>query len=101
MSDTGGKARKDVAGMTSKEAIKSIEKQSTLDFLNYDSLCLFEQELKVIQKDLEILEILKRFEWLVYQKRIQNVRNWYLDEYSKPVELTEEEAKKLKEWLNG
>ena len=46
--------------MTSKEAIKSIEKQSTLDFLNYDSLCLFEQELKVIQKELEVLEILKK-----------------------------------------
>lgn len=87
--------------MTSKEAIKSIEKQSTVEFLNYDSLCLFEQELKVIQKDLEVLEILK--ESITYQEEHKYIMKEEMKGekfmiFQHTIKGTEK-VDKIKEWL--
>lgn len=91
--------------MTSKEAIKSIEKQSTVEFLNYNkSFCLFEQELKVLQKDLDVLEILKKYirhensygiDMYDFNKVFYEVDETWGDGWETDIE----EYKKIKEWL--
>lgn len=49
-------------------------------------------------KELEVLEILKRIDWLVYNNGDKNDFNWYIDT-NKSMKITEEVGK-IKEWLN-
>lgn len=59
----------------------------------------YELHYRIIKKDLEILEILKRIDWLVYNNGDKNDFNWYID-INKSMKITEEEAEKIKGWLN-
>ena len=44
-------------------------------------------------------EILKRIDLLVFNNGDKNDFNWYIDT-NKSLRITEEEANKIKEWLN-
>ena len=77
--------------MTSKEALLKIEA-----YLAYED---FQEELQAVVKDLEVLEILKRLDWLLFNNVDRNDFNYYID-FNKSMKLTYEEAVKIKEWLN-
>lgn len=51
-----------------------------------------------IEKDLEVVEILKRMKWSVYGNDGGNERKWFINT-KQSMQLTEEEAEKIKEWL--
>ena len=53
-----------------------------------------------VLNDLEVLEILKRIDWLVFNNRDKNDFHWYIDT-NKSMIITEEETNKLKEWLEN
>lgn len=58
-----------------------------------------DQENRII-RDLEVLEILKKIKWDVYKNGGGDEWNWYIDT-NKSMKITEEEAKKIKEWLEN
>ena len=60
---------------------------------------LYENATKQIIKDLEVLTILKRLDWLIFNNVDKNDFNCYID-LNKPMKLTNEEVVKIKEWLN-
>ena len=69
---------------------------SPYDFEKYVYKNIFE----TLQKDLEVLEILKRIDWLVYNNVDKNDFNWYIDT-NKSMKFTKEEVEKIKDWLKG
>ena len=85
--------------MTSKEALKKIYNTGANMVIGTLLDNFFKEEIKAIAKDLEVLEILKRIDWLVYNNGDKNDFNWYID-INKSMKITEEEANKIKEWLN-
>lgn len=85
--------------MTSKEALKVLYPNKT--YTPYYTKSEKRNACKVIEKDLEVLEILKKK--LVELNRVKTytdyrVYNCY--QYSSDLYLTEKEFNKIKEWLN-
>ena len=58
-----------------------------------------EQEQQII-RDLEVLEILKKLEWEVYENGGGDDWKWFIDT-NQSMHITKEEAKKVKEWLEN
>ena len=95
--------------MTSKQALKNIKSDSECVYVDerFEEEILFahdyfHQEINVIEKDLEVLEILKKK--LVELNRVKTytdyrVYNCY--QYSPDLYLTEKEFNKIKEWLEN
>lgn len=83
--------------MTSKEAFKELKE-------NAQEICEWELDrLKIIEKDLEVLEILKK--WIVVNETYDDlfpyeikIKNEYVSNRSCFI-LTEEDYRKIKEWL--
>lgn len=85
--------------MTSKEALGYIM-ENCLDMWDTFIFSEVKKCFEPIKKDLEVFEILKRIDWLIYNNGDKNDFNWYIDT-NKTMQITEEEAKKLKEWLEN
>lgn len=67
---------------------------------NHDySANLFLKHMNKLVKDLEVLEILKRIKWDVYENGGGNEWYWFIDT-NKSMRIAEEEANKVKEWLD-
>lgn len=81
--------------MTSKEALHIIKWSGV-----GRSRETYDKAYDLLVKDLEVLEILKRVDWLVYNNGDKNDFNWYIDT-NKSMKLTEEEAEKIQEWLEN
>ena len=82
--------------MNSQEALQHIINLVCDDTYYRDAL---NEEFETLQRDLEVLEILKRIDLLVFNNGDKNDFNWYIDT-NKSLRITEEEANKIKEWLN-
>ena len=83
--------------MTSKEALNQLYILADVPEL----AIVIQSYYNIVEKDLEVLDIFKRIDWLVFNNGDKNDFNWYIDTYSKSVKLTEEEVKKVKEWLEN
>ena len=57
-----------------------------------------DQENQII-RDLEVIDILKKLDWLVFINVDKNDFNYYID-LNKSTKLTNEETVKIQEWLN-
>ena len=90
--------------MISKEALERIKKITIVSRKNSVVLEPFiQEETQIIEKDLEVLEILKK--WIVVNETYDDlfpyeikVKSGYISNRSCLV-LTEEDFKKIKEWL--
>lgn len=78
--------------MTSEKALLKIKA-----FLAYED---FQEELKAIAKDWEVLKILKRIDWLLYleDNKYDWDWNWYIDT-KQSMQITKEEFEMIKEWI--
>ena len=94
--------------MASKEALKNLKNYIKKYVCNYEKeytpldreKYFFKEIFEVIEKELEVLEILKRIDWLIYNNVDKNDFNWYIDT-NKSMKLTKEEVEKIKDWLKG
>ncbi len=86
MSDTGGKARKDVAGMTSKEALNQLYIMADTPELAIGIQSCYD----IVEKDLEVLEIIRKN---IYE-------GGYGFYFKNNLLQCTEDYKKIKEWLN-
>ena len=97
--------------MTSKEALENIknwvEYITRLDYVEpivrgevkqllYDAYHKTTPEFEQIEKDLKVLEILKKMDWEIYQNG-GGEWNWFIDT-KKSMKLTDEEAQTVREW---
>lgn len=85
--------------MASKEALDELKRINSRQNNNNGDIWL-EMIIQPIEKDLEVLEILKRIDWLIYNNVDKNDFNWYIDT-NKSMKLTKEEVEKIKDWLKG
>mgnify|MGYP007027057898 CR=1 FL=1 len=82
--------------MKSKEALEYIKKVMVAE---NGRLSLYEKlNIKTIAKDLEVLEILKKLEWEVYENGGGDNWNWFVDN-KQSMKITDKDAQLLKEWL--
>lgn len=83
--------------MKSKEALSKIKNILREDEFSWDYI----EELEKIEEDLNVLEILKNKKVNVmvldHLNNVKQYNEWRVNDRS----LTEEEFKKLKEWVNG
>lgn len=80
--------------MTSKEIVQKLFDRCMPCIMSLTA----DQENRII-RDLEVIEIFKKIDWLVYNNGDKNDFNWYIDT-NKSMKLTKEEAGKIKGWLN-
>ena len=98
--------------MTSKEALEIIknwvEYITRLDYVEpivrgevkqllHDAYHKTIPEFTQIEKDLEVLEILKNMDWEIYQNGGGGEWSWFIDT-KKSMKLTDEEAQMVREW---
>lgn len=79
--------------MTSKELIQKLFDRCMKCIKSLTA----DQENQII-RDLEVIEILKKVDWLVYNNGDKNDFHWYIDT-NKSTKLTKEEAGRIKGWL--
>lgn len=90
--------------MTSKEALENIIKflqdfeDNLLIPIPAFTACL--REIKVINRDLEVLKLLKKLPFEIYQNGGGDDWNWFIDT-KQSFKISKEEAIKLKEWLKN
>lgn len=87
--------------MTSKEALNRLYNhlKAILEEDAPELIRIIKSYYDIVAKDLEVLEILKRIKWDVYENGGGNEWYWFIDT-NQSMKITEEEANKVKEWLD-